>query len=387
MRHPPRGIVVGAGARGAGAYVPLLLERPELGRIVAVAEPDRARRRAFAQRRDVPASACFESGRALFDAAPEADFVLIASQDSHHAQPAPRALELGYHVLLEKPMATTLEECEALARAASNSDRILQVCHVLRYAPLFEAVKSVVDSGELGRLATIQLSENVSYWHYAHSYVRGHWRSSRTASPMILAKSCHDLDLLYWWVGAPPIELVSVASPSRLTRETMPEGAPERCIDGCPHAGQCPYDAVALYRDLTPLLLDIRMSRDPSDLGEDGPAPVARGWRDWPVSVITADPSDEGVERALRESEYGRCVYRIDDHDQPASQHVAIRFANDVCASFTMHGGSHREGRELRIDGGRGSLVAGFYTLEQVAEVTDHKTSMARAPSPKPAKP
>jgi len=378
----PTGVVIGAGARGADAYVPLLLERPELGRIVAVAEADPQRRHAFAERHGLPAEACFESDRALLAQPRLADFALVATQDAHHFEPALAALEAGYHVLLEKPMATREDECERLVAAAERHGRVLQICHVLRCAPLYRAIKAVLDSGEIGRVVTIQHSENVSYWHYAHSYCRGAWRNRTQSSPMILAKSCHDLDLLHWLAGAPPERLSSFERETLLCAANAPENAPERCIDGCEHASTCPYDAVAMYRDMTPLLLDVgRRTAALTDAVPQTPGapPVASGWPGWPVSVITGDPSPEGVLRALRETRYGLCAYRVGDNDQPSSQTVNVRFRSGVNASFTMHSTSYREGRETRIDGTRGSLVAGFYNVEQWLRVFDHKSGSVRA--------
>jgi predicted dehydrogenase len=378
--------VIGAGDRGANAYVPLLLEEPALGRIVGVAEPDPARRSAFAVRFGLAPEACFSGHRELLARPQLADFALIATGDADHVEPALQALERGYHVLLEKPMATNESDCERLVAASGRTGRLLQICHVLRYAPLFQAVKSVIDSGEIGRVVTIQHSENVSTWHYAHSYCRGHWRNRSASSPMILAKSCHDLDLLYWLAGARPVRLTSLERPTELCAANAPEGAPEYCIEGCPHSETCVYDAVAMYRDLSPLLLDLKQKSRPAasvpqaGSTDDPPAerPRAEGWRGWPVSVITRDHSPEGVLRALRETRYGRCVYRVGDNDQPSSQNVAVLFENGVNASFTMHSTSHREGRETRIDGTRGSLVSGFYSVEQFVEVTDHKNGRTR---------
>jgi len=386
-----RGVVVGAGERGANAYVPLLRAEPGLGRIVAVAEPDPERRRRFAERFEVAPEGRFADWRELLDRSALADFALVATPDSLHVEPALRALALGYHVLLEKPMATSEADCERLVEASEKAGRLLQICHVLRYAPLYRAVKNVIDSGEIGRVVTVQHSENVSTWHYAHSYVRGHWRNRSESSPMILAKSCHDLDLLCWLADSSPARLASFERPTELCAANAPEGAPERCIDGCPHAGSCAYDAVAMYRDLSPLLLDLQARARPpaSAMAQaEGAAPAsavappelprASGWTGWPVSVITHDPTPEGVERALRETRYGRCAYRVGDNDQPSSQSVGVLFRNGVNASFTMHSTSHREGRETRIDGTRGSLIAGFYTLEQFVEVTDHKSGRRR---------
>jgi len=372
------GVVIGAGNRGADAYARLLLSEPGLARIVAVAEPVAARRVAFAERYGVRADACFEDYRELFSARKRcADFALIATPDALHTAPALEALETGHAVLLEKPMAQTEPECAQLVAAAERTGNLLQICHVLRYAPLYEAVKEIVDSGEIGRIVTIQHSENVSYWHYAHSYARGNWRNKAASSPMILAKSCHDLDMLYWLAGAAPARLTSLERATELCAENTPAGAPEFCIDGCAHASACPYDAVAMYRDASPILIDVqkRSQAVPNDGSE---IPRANGWQTWPVSVITDDPTPEGIDRALRTSRYGRCAYRVGDNDQPSSQQVGILFRNGVNASFTMHSTSHREGRETRIDGTRGSIVAGFYNLENTVFVHDHKSGRVR---------
>ncbi len=383
--EPLTGIVIGAGERGRDAYVSLLVREPELGRIVAVAEADPDRRRVFAELHGLGLDACFETDAELLARPRMADFALVATQDDHHFEPAVKALEAGYEVLLEKPMATREDECEKLAEVAARTGRLLQICHVLRYAPLYRAVKQVIESGGIGEIVTIQHSENVSTWHYAHSYARGNWRNRAASSPMILAKSCHDLDLLHWWAGAPPERLSSFERSTQLCEANAPDGAPERCIDGCAHAPTCPYDAVAMYRDVSPLLLDA--GRRSTALTDPAPPPVApeppraSEWAGWPISVITRDPSPEGVERALRETRYGRCVYRVGDNDQPSSQTVNVLFANGVNASFTMHSTSYREGRETRIDGTRGSLVAGFYNVEQWLRVFDHKSGGSRAVS------
>jgi len=384
------GVVIGAGDRGSEAYVPYLLRRPAEGRIVAVAEPNRLRRERFARRHAIPPEACFEDYQALFARPPRADFALVATSDSLHVEPTLLALAQGWHVLLEKPMATRADDCQRLVAAAEASERILQVCHVLRYAPFWQRVSEIVRSGELGEPVRIEHSENVSTWHYAHSYCRGNWRNVRESSPMILAKSCHDLDLLTWLAGAEPTRIASSSRPSLLCHANKPEAAPLHCIEGCPHAASCPYDAVALYLHARPLIEDLRQTTRPRGLGVliDGASRALTAWRrlsgnrpawtGWPVSAVTDDLSREGIETALWTTRYGRCVYQIDDNDQVSSQHVDVVFANGVHASFGMHGHSHREGRVIRIDGSRGTLEGRFHLLEQTIEVHGHKRGSRR---------
>lgn len=386
------GIVIGAGDRGQNAYAPYLLEHPDAGRIVAVAEPVAARRERFARRFGLAPDACADDGLALLARPRLGEFAIVATGDALHVEPALHALEAGYHVLLEKPMALDEAGCLALVEAAERTGRILQICHVLRYAPLFARLHALAASGALGRIVTIQHSENVSHWHYAHSYCRGIFRQ-RSVAPMLLAKSCHDLDLLYWLAGAEPRRIHSFRRETELCERNAPPDAPLHCIEGCPHSETCPYDAVATYREMTPLLRDLALTREPRWLGAGadlaartlpplralGPrVREALAWKGWPTSVISEDPSPAAVDEVLRTTRWGRCVYRVGDNDQPSSQVVDIEFANDVVASFTMHTTSHREGREIRVDGTRGSAVGRFYLGEQRLEVVDHKSGHRR---------
>jgi predicted dehydrogenase len=204
---------------------------------------------------------------------------------------------------------------------------------------------------------SIQLAENVAFWHYAHSYARGHTR--RSVVPWLLQKSCHDLDLLAWMAGAPAASVSSFLRPTELTDANAPEGAPDYCIEGCPHAETCPYDAVATYRDLTPVLSDLAMAERPIGLGlaakglrSARPRLMASGlpdaakqrleWWRWPVAAVTDDHTPEGLDHALRTTRWGRCAYKVGDNDQPSAQTVSIRFTNGVLANFTLQSNSHR---------------------------------------------
>ena len=188
-------VLLGAGARGT-IYARYALEKPKEFEIVAVAEPDAERRRAFARTFGVPEEKQFGDCMELLAQGTLADAALICTMDQMHTAPALKALELGYHVLLEKPMAPTEEECRAIARAAQQSGKVLSVCHVLRYSPFYSAIKTYVDSKELGEILAATQTENVGYWHQAHSFVRGNWGNTKSSTPMILQKCCHDTDIL-----------------------------------------------------------------------------------------------------------------------------------------------------------------------------------------------
>lgn len=388
------GVVVGAGDRGYDAYATLLLEEPELGRIVAVADPDEGRRRRFAQRYSLSDAACHPGWEELFELPRQADYAIIATGDTHHVEPTLAALGAGYHVLLEKPMALDEADCVRIVRAAQAADRTVAVCHVYRYSHLFAALHRVMASGELGDVVSIQLAENVAFWHYAHSYARGHTR--RSIVPWLLQKSCHDLDLLSWLAGSEAVSVSSYLRPTELTDANAPEGAPEYCIEGCPHSDTCPYDAVTTYRDLTPLLSDLAMAERPVGLGlaakglraarpklmasslPDAAKARLEWWR-WPVAAVTDDHTPEGLDHALRTTRWGRCAYKVGDNDQPSAQTVSIRFANGVLANFTLQSNSHRTMRTVRVNGTAGSAWGELRALDGWLKVADHRSGNVRS--------
>lgn len=297
---------------------------------------------------------------------------VICTQDQMHVDPTLKALERGYDVLLEKPMATTIQDCIKLVKKTEEVNRQLQICHVLRYTTFWSTIKSFIESGQLGDVISITHRENVSYWHQAHSYVRGNWRNSEVSSPMILAKCCHDLDLLYWIVGAKPRKIASFGSLSFFKPENAPPGATPRCTDGCPAAKSCMFNAIRIYLDLKPFydtgkhahLRIIRFfARHPKLIKALSyvlfPLKRLTDYKEWPVSVVTSDFSKEGKLKALREGPYGRCVFQCDnnvvDHQQ-----TLIEFENGATAELTMHGHSALEGRSVRIDGTKGTLIGTF---------------------------
>jgi predicted dehydrogenase len=389
MARPLKAILIGAGNRGERAYGSFALAHPDQIQFVAVAEPREVRRARFAEAHHIPQEGQFQTWEDLLDKGQIADVALICTQDHLHAAPAITAMEAGYDVLLEKPIATSLADCVQLVQTAERTGRLLQVCHVLRYTPFFSTVHDVIASGRLGHVVTVEHRENVSYWHMAHSYVRGNWANSAQASPMILAKCCHDLDLLYWYLG-PCTQISSVGSLIHYRPENAPPGAPKRCTDGCPHEDTCPWYAPRLYLDLVPLLRVARdlpkgLERLGATLALDHPAlthvarrllpPVdeALDYRGWPISVVSEDTSQEARLRALETGPYGRCVYHC-DNDVVDHQVVTIEFGAGASAVMVMHGHSHQEGRTMRIDGSWATLRGTFLLNKQEIEVHDHLT-------------
>ena len=327
-------IVLGAGSRGC-VYSAYAKEHPDELRIVAIAEPREDRRNLLAQELGLPREKCFSCWQDLLSQEKMADCAFVCNMDDDHTAPAIRAMELGYDVLLEKPMSNTEEECRAIVDAAKQTGRMLTVCHVLRYTPFYMTLKRLIDEGQIGEVTTINQIENVGYWHQAHSFVRGNWRTVRETSPMILQKSCHDMDIILWLMGKDCRKVHSFGSLRHFNAENAPAGAPERCLDGCPHESSCPYYAPKLYMNME--------------------------LTGWPVDVITTDLSPVGRRKALEEGPYGRCVYRC-DNDVVDRQVVNLEFEGGAVATFTMTGLSADFCRQIKIFGTQGQIEANMGT-------------------------
>jgi predicted dehydrogenase len=324
--------LIGAGHRGRFAYGGQALAHPERLRILAVAEPDAARRTAIAREHGLGADALFADWRELLARPQLAEAAIIATSDTLHVTPALAALARGYHLLLEKPIAPEAADCARVVEAAEKAGRMLQIGHVLRHTDFYRRVHEILASGRLGRIWQIDLREHVGAWHMAHSFVRGRFRNREVAAPLLLAKSCHDLDLLVWLAQARPARVASFGGLSGYTRARAPQGAPERCTQGCPVQASCAHDAVRFY------------------LGPDDAIAAS-----WPWSDVSADPAREARRRALETGPYGRCVYRC-DNDAVDHQVVAVEFEGGLTASFGVHGHAVHESRVLRITGEQGEL-------------------------------
>lgn len=391
MPEPITALLFGAGARGAQAYGPYALAHPDEIKFVALAEPNTVKRKRFARAHGIPANLCFESWNEAIDAGVMADVVVNCTQDQMHAESGIAALAAGYDMLLEKPIANTLGDSLRIVHAAERHNRYLQICHVLRYTDFFQKVKQILTADRIGQLITISHRENVSTWHMAHSFVRGNWRREDESSPMILAKCCHDLDLLQWFVGSPAIKLSSFGSLIHFKPDNAPEGAPTRCTDGCPMEESCPFYAPAIYLDLVPFKYALSQSSLPhyklaGELALRRPeltTPISiliprlrelTQYTGWPRSVISDDPGNkEALLKALQEGPYGRCVYHC-DNDVVDNQIVQMEFEGGITASLTMHGHSHEEGRTLRIDGEKATLLGKFSLNRSFIEIHDHRT-------------
>ncbi len=339
--------VIGAGGRGTYAYAPFAQSYPNLLEISAVAEPDSYRRQRFAEMYGIPEKACYSSWEPLLQEH-EADGLLIANQDADHFAPLTAAMEGGWNILIEKPVTNDPKEAEFLEKEIAAYDKVLLICHVLRYTPFFRELKRILDAGTIGELIAIQHNENVGHFHQAHSFVRGHWRRSGESSPMILAKSCHDMDVLNWLMDDECEKLSSFGSLSHFKPEKAPEGSPEYCMDGCPSEETCPYSA---YRYLSEKDANIKT---------------------WARAVVDHGKHKDLLED-LKKGPYGRCVYRC-NNDVVDHQVVNLAYRRGGTVSFTMSAFTEKAGRTIKLMGSRGEIRGDMEKNE--IETTDFRTEM-----------
>ncbi len=304
--------------------------------ITAICDINRGMLEYIRAKYSVPADKAFDNEDDFFAAGKLADALVISTQDRDHYRHAMKGMELGYHLLCEKPVSPVLSECEELERVSREKGLKMVVCHVLRYAPYYNKIKEVIDSGAIGEVTAINQTENVGYWHFAHSYVRGNWRREDETGPSILAKCCHDLDLFYYFTGKECTEVFSVGGRRVFLPENRPEGAPERCLNGCPYRNSCPYEVTKLY--YRPTLKTIP-------------------WLIGHVKVITGKgrPSKKDIVDALKTSPYGRCVYAC-DNDVMENQTVTCKMG-DVNATLTMTAYTARCYRRTHIMGTKGEII------------------------------
>lgn len=335
--------VLGAGGRGGDAYGRWVIEHPEAARLVAVADVDPSRRARLAH--TTTGVAEYGDWRTLVADVAELEFdgAVIALPDRLHVDAAIALADAGVPFLLEKPAAPSLDELERLARHVGRTSARLAIGHVLRFTPFWRTLKTIVEAGTLGSLMTIELRENIGFWHFAHSYVRGSWRSAAASSPMVLAKTSHDLDLIRWIAGSVPDTIHSVGSLGYFRPENAPPGAPAFCLDGCPAAADCPFFAPRYYVD------------------------ALAGTTGHPVTLLGPDTSREGRLTALRTGDYGRCVFRS-DNDVADHQQTTMEFPGGLVATLTASAFTGENTRTIGITGTAGQLVGHMDSGELVVD-------------------
>ncbi len=265
------------------------------------------------------------------------DLLIISVLDNDHVRYALKGIKLGYDILLEKPISKDKKELKELLETANKYKRKVIVCHVLRYAPAFTKAKELIDKGEIGKLITINAYERVAYWHQAHSFIRGRWRSSQETTPMIMAKCCHDLDLLTYYANSKAKSVSSIGDLTYFNKKNAPKYAKKYCYS-CPKLNTCIYSCKRIY-----------LTDKPSH-GK------YMNLNDWPQNTITTLPvTKEKLVKALKTGPYGRCVFYC-DNDVVDNQIVTVTFKNNIRAILTMSA-FNTGGRRYTFSGTHGEIV------------------------------
>lgn len=343
--------IIGLGGRGGEAYGRYLATLKNKFKITHVCDINPVRLHKYGETFDVPEENRFDDEDKFF-AKKLSDVVFITTQDRMHVRMAKKALNLGYDIVLEKPISDDVEELRELSILANEKNRKIMVCHVLRYTVMMRKLKEILNSGAIGKLVSIDHTENVVYWHEAHSYVRGNWRNRELATPMIMAKCCHDLDLLQDFVGSRCKSVASMGSLAYFKREFKPEGSADRCVN-CKYVDTCTYSAKRIY----------------VENWKEGGKPL----NTFPYNLITdAYPTtEEALMESITTSPYGRCVFAC-DNDVVDNQTVIMQFENGVTATLKMEAFVKYGGRDIRFFGTDGELDLceheGKITLKKYSE-------------------
>ncbi|MCK9536247.1 MAG: Gfo/Idh/MocA family oxidoreductase [Bacilli bacterium] len=325
--------ILGFGQRGY-MYANIIKRYPEEMELGAVCEINPVKKPFIMNMYNVKEEDYYTDYRDMFKQGKIADILVISTMDQDHYDQAMAALDLGYDILLEKPIAAEIDHCIQIRDKANELGRKVAVCHVLRYTPFYQKIKDIVDAGKIGKIMTLSQTEHIGYYHYAHSYVRGNWRRAETSAPMILAKACHDLDIIRWLIGEQCEALSSFGNLSYFKQENAPAGSADYCYK-C--EVECPYNAIRFYNS----------------------------HRDW-FMIFSLDPD---VDKVLRNEaiSYGRCVYRS-DNNVADHQVVNMLFAAGATASLTVTAFSNEIHRSIKIHGTKGEIEGDLEKMEIIVK-------------------
>jgi predicted dehydrogenase len=313
------------------------LQKNSNAEIVALCEKNEAILQSLGDKYKVPPQNRFTSDADFFAAGRLAGALVIATQDKDHYGHVMQAIRMGYDILLEKPLSPNPEECEDMLQAAKEKGIKAVVCHVLRYSGFYDAVKKEIGKGTIGNVVSINDTENVGYWHFSHSYVRGNWRNEGLSGPSLLAKCCHDLDMIYYLSGKACKNVFSVGSLQFFQKDNAPAGAPPYCLQGCPAKKSCPYHVRKIYYGFTRHTIPLLYRNKTLITGKRG-------------------AKRKELIQTLKTSPYGRCVFQC-DNDVMENQTVALSLADGVKATLTMTAFSKWCFRRIHISGTKGEII------------------------------
>lgn len=327
--------IIGVGLSGGESYGRYFYQAKDKYKLTDLCDIDAVKLEKYGNAFEVAENHRFLTEESFFQEK-RSDLLVIATMDKTHIRIARKALSLGYDLMLEEPVSDEPDELRALIAQARRSGQKIMVCHVLRYSSMVCKLKEILSKGEIGNIISMDATENVVFWHAAHSFVRGNWRKSEMTTPMVLTKCCHDLDLLQYFAGSKCKVVSSMGSLAYFKRDKAPAEAVERCVD-CALLDSCSYSAKKIYID---------------------------AWKQWgkpenvmPMNAVTdkLPLKEENLLNAIESGPYGRCVFYC-DNDVVDNQNIIMTFENGITATLKMEAFVKYGGRELRFFGTEGYL-------------------------------
>ncbi len=327
--------LIGLGFRGGKTYAKYFAEHDSCFRVECVCDIDEKRANEYGDNFGIKSDCRFTSDDEFFKTK-RSDVLIVSTPEKTHNRIAKKAIELGYNIFLEIPISDDPDELRELTASLSLYDKVVRVAYVLRYDAMICKLKEIIESGGIGKLVSLDYTENVVFWHDAHSFVRGNWNNTEKAMPMILLKCCHDFDIISYLIGEECGSVSSLGSLFWFKKENQPSGAADRCTD-CKYVDSCVYSAKKIYIDMW------------KSYGL--PASAA------PMNIITGEYplTDAALTEAIKTGDYGRCVFCC-DNDVVDNQTVIMQFKNGTTATLKMEAFVKDGGRDIRIFGTEGEI-------------------------------
>lgn len=331
--------ILGYGDRGR-RYAMLCKNMPKDYKIVNIIDPSKEKLNLAKNDLNLSDNDLYYSLDEFLKSDTKADWMFICTQDKLHHEHTIKALNNGFNILLEKPIACSIEDCLDIEKLALEKGLRVEVCHVLRYSVYYDKIKEIIESGKLGKIISIEQVENVAYWHQAHSFVRGDWGNSDDSNPMIIAKCCHDLDMAVYLANSKCVKVNSVGRLHYFNKENAPEGATEYCLGGCKAKDNCPYDCEKIYINPIKYL------------------PPFTYKHMWPQAKLTKDGivTKKKLYEAMKTTDYGKCVF-YSNNNVVDYQEVNMEFENGITSTLIMTAFSATSFRETRVRGAYGELI------------------------------
>lgn len=328
-----KAIVVGFGNRGE-VYADYSLQSVGELEIVGVCDPSIYKLKTAKEKYHLTDTQLFSSLEELIKKHPECDIVINATMDQIHYETGMAILNAGYNMLIEKPIVPNDKELSDLQKTAEKHNCKVFVCHVLRYTMFYRTIKQLLLDKKIGEIVTMEMNEHVCLQHYLTSYLRGKWNNEKECgSGLMLAKSCHDIDIMCWLNNdTEPEEVSSFGGRHLFVKENKPKDATEYCYN-CPHKDTCNLSSITLYEkhDTMPFLVYDRLNK--------------------PIDSLSKDEKIEYLHHDI----YGKCAYDVES-DLVDRQVTNVKFKNGSVASFTLLGCATKPDRYIHIIGSHGEI-------------------------------